>query len=203
LQVCDCVEFLPGLPQACTCTTEVCEKGAGKPPATHRPLAPALQCSSARPHTNDVKAERCRWSRDGCVCQCSIVVVPHKESKTPHSQRTTVSTLCLTTNVYGSPGSPPSLLCGKLPRFGRAHGRVEARGTDVEANKGAAPHVAPEGVRVVDRYAWIVKRGETSVFGGASEWLQGCTAEPKQPTLGLERRGPPCARAGVPRAVGG
>jgi hypothetical protein len=197
------VEFLPGLPQACTCTTEVCEKGAGKPPATHTRL-PQL-CSSSAPaaHERRESGERCRWSRDGCVCQCSIVVVPHKESRTPHSQRTTVSTLCLTTNVYGSPGSPPSLLCGKLPRFGRAHGRVEARGTDVEANKGAAPHVAPEGVRVVDRYAWIVKRGETSVFGGASEWLQGCTAEPKQPTLGLERRGPPCARAGVPRAVGG
>mmetsp|Transcript_12662 Transcript_12662/g.29803 ORF Transcript_12662/g.29803 Transcript_12662/m.29803 type:complete len:313 (-) Transcript_12662:483-1421(-) len=56
-------------------------------------------------------------------------------------------------DVHGSPVAPPSLLCGQLPRFGRAHGRVEARGTDVEADKGAAPHVAPEGVRVVDRYA--------------------------------------------------
>ena len=194
--------------QGCHKRVPVRLKSVKRVQGNHRLPTPACPSSaaaqaSARPHTNDVKAERCRWSRDGCVCQCSIVVVPHKESKTPHSQRTTVSTLCLTTNVYGSPGSPPSLLCGKLPRFGRAHGRVEARGTDVEANKGAAPHVAPEGVRVVDRYAWIVKRGETSVFGGALEWLQGCTAEPKQPTLGLERRGPPCARAGVPRAVGG
>ena len=201
------MEFLPGLPQACTCTTEVCEKGAGKPPATHTRLpqlcSTARVLSTAHRHTNDVKAEMVTRRVSVCVNAQSWSCASHKESKTPHSQRTTVSTLCLTTNVYGSPGSPPSLLCGKLPRFGRAHGRVEARGTDVEANKGAAPHVAPEGVRVVDRYAWIVKRGETSVFGGASEWLQGCTAEPKQPTLGLERRGPPCARAGVPRAVGG
>ena len=63
----------------------------------------------------------------------------------------------------GLQGSPSSLLCANL-RFGRAHGWLEACGTDVEADKGAAPHVAPEGVHIVDLHAWMVKRGRHPVI---------------------------------------
>ena len=87
--------------------------------------------------------------------------------------------------------APPSLLCGKLPRFDRAHGRIEACGADVEANKGTTPHVAPEGVLVVDRHAWIAKRGEISVYGGASERPRATRRAPSPSTAAatLQRRG--------------
>ena len=108
-------------------------------------------------------------------------------------------------DVHGSPVAPPSLLCGQLPRFGRAHGRVEARGTDVKADKGAAPHVAPESVRVVDRYAWIVKTrrnqrswrrlGETLGLHGGPQ----AAAVLQKGQAGCHAQG----RKRAPRAVGG
>ena len=98
-------------------------------------------------------------------------------------------------DVHGSPVAPPSLLCGQLPRFGRAHGRVEARGTDVKADKGAAPHVAPESVRVVDRYAWIVKtrRNQRSMAAPRRD-LRATRRPPSGRSFAKGPSGLPCTR---------
>ena len=120
-----------------------------------------------------------------------------------------------TCRVGFSVQAPPSLLCGKLPRLGRAHGRIEACGADVEAHEGTTPHVAPEGVLVVDRHAWIVKRGETSVYGGASErpqprrdpglhgGRQAATLRPQHCSVGAERQAALRNREGAPSRVCG